>query len=150
MRSMFRFGVAVAAVLFVVDQASKLYVHDLLVSEGLVARAVLPFLNLVTVWNHGISFGLFNVAEGVVRWLFVALGMTAIHYRNEFLHLMRDLTHLELFPASVYGFTELPALLVPRDIALICGSALFICVLAGLAPAWNAARLRPVEALRYE
>jgi signal peptidase II len=78
MRSMFRFGLAVAAILFVVDQASKLYVHDLLASEGLVARAVLPFLNLVTVWNHGISFGLFNVAEGVVRWLFVALGMTVI------------------------------------------------------------------------
>ena len=67
---MFRFGVAVAAILFVVDQASKLYVHDLLAGDGLVARAALPFLNLVTVWNHGISFGLFNVAEGVVRWLF--------------------------------------------------------------------------------
>ena len=106
-----------------------------------------------------------GATRGQVLWLFLSqsltvgvvgvitgfgLGMLAVSYRNEFLHLMRDLTHLELFPASVYGFTELPALLVPRDIALICGSALFICVLAGLAPAWNAARLRPVEALRYE
>src|SRR5207247_7557333 len=106
-----------------------------------------------------------GATRGQVLWLFLSqsltvgvvgvitgfgLGMLAVSYRNEFLHLMRDLTHLELFPASVYGFTELPALLVPRDIALICGSALVICVLAGLIPAWNAARLRPLEALRYE
>jgi lipoprotein-releasing system permease protein len=55
-----------------------------------------------------------------------------------------------LFPASIYSFSELPALIMPADIALICGSALVICVLAGLVPAWNAGRLNPVEALRHE
>jgi lipoprotein-releasing system permease protein len=55
-----------------------------------------------------------------------------------------------LFPASIYGFTELPALIVPHDIILICGSAWIICVLGGVIPAWRAGRLRPVEALRYE
>ena len=75
---MFRFGTAVAAILFVVDQASKLYVHDLLVAEGTSVREIWPFLNLVTVWNRGISFGLFNVAEGIVRWGFVGLGAVVI------------------------------------------------------------------------
>jgi signal peptidase II len=74
MRGMFRFGVAIAAVLFVSDQASKLYVHDLLARDGAPFRVVLPFLNLVAVWNHGISFGLFNIAEGLVRWGFACLG----------------------------------------------------------------------------
>src|SRR5215471_11918514 len=78
MRSMFRFGVAVAAIVLVVDQATKLYVHDLLAGEGAMAHPLLPVLNLVMVWNHGISFGLFNVAEGVVRWSFVALGASVI------------------------------------------------------------------------
>ncbi len=78
------------------------------------------------------------------------LGMLAISYRNEFLHFMNRVTGFELFPASIYGFWELPALIMPRDIALICGSALVICLLAGLVPAWNASRLQPVEALRHE
>ena len=78
------------------------------------------------------------------------LGMLALAYRNEFLHFMNRMTGFELFPASIYGFTELPALIFPRDILLICGSALVICILGGVIPAWRAGRLKPVEALRYE
>jgi ABC-type lipoprotein release transport system permease subunit len=33
---------------------------------------------------------------------------------------------------------------------LICGSAVLICLLAGLIPALIASRLQPVEALRHE
>jgi lipoprotein-releasing system permease protein len=78
------------------------------------------------------------------------LGMLALAYRNEFLHFMNRLTGFELFPASIYGFTELPALIVRRDILLICGSAWLVCILGGVIPAWRAGRLKPVEALRYE
>jgi lipoprotein-releasing system permease protein len=78
------------------------------------------------------------------------LGMLALTYRNEFLHFMNRMTGFELFPASIYGFTELPALIFPRDILLICGSAWVICILGGVIPAWRAGRLKPVEALRYE
>jgi lipoprotein-releasing system permease protein len=76
--------------------------------------------------------------------------MLLLTYRNEFLHFMNRMTGLELFPAQIYAFTELPALIVPRDIVLICGSALVICVLAGFVPAWTASRLKPVVALRHE
>jgi lipoprotein-releasing system permease protein len=78
------------------------------------------------------------------------LGMLSLAYRNEFLHFMNRMTGFELFPASIYGFTELPALIFPRDILLICGSAWLICILGGVIPAWRAGRLKPVEALRYE
>jgi len=78
------------------------------------------------------------------------LGMLALAYRNEFLHFMNRMTGFELFPASIYGFTELPALIEPRDILLICGSAWVVCTLGGVIPAWRAGRLKPVEALRYE
>jgi lipoprotein-releasing system permease protein len=80
----------------------------------------------------------------------LGLGLLALRFRNEFLRFMNKTTGVELFPAEIYAFTELPALIDPKDIAVICGTALVICVLAGLAPAWNAGRLRPVDALRHE
>ena len=87
-------------------------------------------------------------AVGVVAGF--CLGRILLAYRNEFLEFMNHLTGFELFPASIYGFNKLPALIVPRDIVIICGSALLICLLGGIIPAWRAGRLRPVEALRYE
>jgi lipoprotein-releasing system permease protein len=106
-----------------------------------------------------------GATSGQIMWVFLAqslmvgvlgvasgfgLGMLAVHYRNEFLAILRRATGFELFPAKIYMFTELPALISPQDIALICGGSLVICLLAGLLPAWNAGRLKPVEALRHE
>ncbi len=78
------------------------------------------------------------------------LGMLALTYRNEFLHFMNRLTGFELFPASIYGFGELPAVIDPHDIAVICGLSFVICIFGGVLPAIRAGRLKPVEALRYE
>jgi lipoprotein-releasing system permease protein len=80
----------------------------------------------------------------------IGIGFLALAYRNEFLFLMRRATGIELFPADIYQFNQLPALLVPRDIMVICGSAFVICILGGVLPAWRAWRLKPVDALRYE
>jgi lipoprotein-releasing system permease protein len=78
------------------------------------------------------------------------LGMLAITYRNEFLHFMNRLTGFELFPASIYGFGDLPAVVDPHDIIIICGLSFVICIFGGVLPAIRAGRLKPVEALRYE
>jgi lipoprotein-releasing system permease protein len=88
--------------------------------------------------------GIIGVASGF------GLGMLALAYRNEFLHFMNRLTGFELFPASVYGFGDLPAIILPRDVAIICLSSFVICILGGVLPAIRAGRLKPVEALRYE
>ena len=77
-------------------------------------------------------------------------GMLMLAYRNPFLHFLRRTTGFELFPASVYGFGELPALIMPRDVAIICIGSFVICILGGVLPAFRAGRLKPVEALRYE
>lgn len=98
--------------------------------------------------------GLFLSQSGFIAVVGVAaglgLGMLALSYRNEFLAVMNHLTGFELFPAAIYGFNQLPALIKPGDIAVICGSAMVICLLGGVIPAWRAGRLKPVEALRYE
>jgi lipoprotein-releasing system permease protein len=88
--------------------------------------------------------GVIGVASGF------GLGMLAVTYRNEFLHFMRRATGWELFPASIYGFGELPAVITPRDIAVICGCSFVICILGGVLPAIRGGKLKPVEALRYE
>jgi len=95
-------------------------------------------------FSQSLMVGLLGVAAGL------AFGFALLSWRNEFLHFMNQLTGLDLFPASIYTFHELPALTLPWDVALICGSAMVLCVLAGVLPAWRAARLHPVEALRYE
>ena len=85
---------------------------------------------------------------GVIAGL--GLGLALVAYRNEFLGFLRRTTGAELFPAAIYGFTELPALAVPGDILVICGGSLAICLLAAAFPARYASALKPVEALRYE
>ena len=55
-----RFGAAVALLTLALDQASKLYflvVDVLSLREPLVLA---PFLDLIVVWNRGISYGLFQ------------------------------------------------------------------------------------------
>jgi lipoprotein-releasing system permease protein len=88
--------------------------------------------------------GVIGVASGF------GFGMLALAYRNEFLHVMNRLTGFELFPASVYGLNDLPAIILPHDVAIICLSSFIICILGGVLPAIRAGRLKPVEALRYE
>jgi lipoprotein-releasing system permease protein len=80
----------------------------------------------------------------------LGLGLLFVEIRNPFMHFINWLFNVEVFPASIYSFSELPAVKDGWDIARICGAAFVTCVLAGLAPAWNAGRLRPVEALRHE
>lgn len=94
--------------------------------------------------GQGTVVGLFGTLTGL------ALGMTLIRYRNEFSHWLASTLHIEIFPREVYQFSAIPAEVIPRDVAIICISAFFICSFAALIPAYFAARLDPVKALRYE
>ena len=88
---------------------------------------------------------------GVVGVLMgVGTGVLMVSIRNDFLHFMRWVTGRQLFPQSIYSFAEIPALVLPHDLALICGVSLVMCLLAGVVPAWIAASMRPVEALRND
>ncbi len=93
---------------------------------------------------QGMVVGAIGVASGL------ALGMSLIRWRNEVSAWLASVLGVEIFPRSVYQFSEIPAEVVPSDVALICISAFVICALAALIPAWIASRLDPVKALRCD
>jgi signal peptidase II len=81
-----RLGLAVAAVVLVVDQATKLYFYDLLVTRGIGYVEVLPNFSLVRVWNYGVSFGMFNTGAALGRWIFIAVALAIVAALLTWLH----------------------------------------------------------------
>lgn len=72
-----RLGAIAGALTLLADQASKgllLFGLDLPLREPV---AVGPFLNLIVVWNRGISYGLFQQHSDLGRWLLVVLSLAA-------------------------------------------------------------------------
>jgi signal peptidase II len=72
-----RIGVIVAAVVFVVDLASKLWVLDGLALEATGPIRLTPWLDFVLVWNRGISYGLFQQDSDLGRWVLVGVTIVA-------------------------------------------------------------------------
>jgi lipoprotein-releasing system permease protein len=53
-------------------------------------------------------------------------------------------------PTDVYYISQLPIVMRASEIGIVAASALGLCFLATVYPAWLASRMRPVDGLRYE
>ena len=71
-------GVAVALLTVIADQASKLWLLDVFDLAGRARVALTPFLDLVLVWNAGISYGLFQQQPSRGVWALLAFKVVAV------------------------------------------------------------------------
>jgi len=92
----------------------------------------------------GASIGVVGTLLGFVLGVLVTRNLEAI---REFL---QNILQVKLFAAEIYFFTRIPARIEPGEVATVVIMALALSFLATLYPSWRAARLDPVEGLRYE
>jgi lipoprotein-releasing system permease protein len=92
----------------------------------------------------GATIGVVGTGVGLVIGLIVAQNVEPIRRG------LAWLTGENLFPAEFYFLSQLPSRVEPRDVLAVVGLALFLSIAATIYPSWRAAKLDPVEALRYE
>ncbi|MEQ8505069.1 MAG: signal peptidase II [Rhodospirillales bacterium] len=69
-----RQGLGLAVLVIVLDQLSKWWILTDIMNPPRVIE-VLPFANIVLVWNRGVSFGLFNTASDYGPWILSGLAI---------------------------------------------------------------------------
>jgi lipoprotein-releasing system permease protein len=80
----------------------------------------------------------------------VTLGLAFSYNIETIRQWLQSLTGTNLFNAEIYFLSHLPAEVNPHEVIAVVCMSLGLSFLGTLFPAWRAARLDPVEALRYE
>jgi len=91
----------------------------------------------------GASIGIVGTIAGFLLGLLLSLNVETIR------QVISRLTNTNLFPAELYFLSRLPADVNAREVVTVVVMALLLSLLATLYPSWRAARLDPVQGLRY-
>jgi len=94
--------------------------------------------------GYGLSLGLVGSGVGVL------LGLTFVYYINQIEKGITFLLGRKVFDETIYYFPEIPTAVSPLTVGCVALGAVGIAVLASILPARRAAKLHPVQALRYE
>jgi len=94
--------------------------------------------------GYGLSIGIFGGGMGLL------MAYLIVHYINQLHALMAKELGVEIWNAKTYLFDTIPNTMNPRDVVVIVSIAILSSVLGALVPAIRAARMNPVDALRWE
>ena len=122
------FNIVSSLIMVVMEKTKDIAV---LKSMGATAGSIMKIFVL-----EGLIIGVVGTTLGLIG----GVGLCEILRKYQFIHL----------PSDVYYISSLPVLMKGPDILLIVVAAIGITFVATLYPAWQASRLDPVEALRYE
>jgi lipoprotein-releasing system permease protein len=92
----------------------------------------------------GASIGFIGTMFGAIAGISFASNIEAIR------RWLEGLTGTELFADEIYFLSKLPAVIDWHEVFVVVLMAFVLSIMATLYPAWRAAKLDPVEALRYE
>ena len=92
----------------------------------------------------GFTIGLFATITGVT------LGVLFSYYIEEIRMLITSIFNIKLFPEEIYFLSQMPSVINLSYILIISSFSLLITFLATIFPSLSAARLDPIEALKYE
>src|SRR6188472_23910 len=130
------FNIASSLIMLVKDKGRDIGIlRTMGASQGSIMRVF-----LIT----GAAIGVIGDLVGFLVGLLVCLNIESIR------QFLSWLTNSDLFPPELYFLSRLPADLDIGETTAVVVMALALSLLATLYPSWRAARLDPVEALRYE
>jgi lipoprotein-releasing system permease protein len=93
---------------------------------------------------YGMATGLIGLGLGLL------IGVPLAQHVGDVVAFIEQLSGMQLFNPQVYFITHLPSHLLWSDVVFVSSFALLLSLLATLYPAWQASRVQPAEALRYE
>ncbi len=94
--------------------------------------------------TQGFLIGVAGVGFGLAMGLVITWNLDRIQ------NLVERIVGFDVLPANVYQLQQLPYHIIPMELAGIAVIAMVLSIGATLLPCWQAARLDPAEALRYE
>ena len=94
--------------------------------------------------GYGVLLGSVGSGAGVI------CGLLFVWKINEIARILEWFTGREVFDPTVYYFDSIPTVIHPFTIVWVSIGAILIAIMASVLPSLRAARMHPVEALRYE
>lgn len=130
------FGILATFFMIVVEKTKDI---GILKALGAPARGVMAIF-----LTYGLSLGVVGSGVGMVG------GLAFVVYINEIAKLIELVTGREVFDPTIYYFQRIPTVIEPTTVVGVMFGSVLIAVLASVLPALRAARMHPVQALRYE